>query len=156
MAIFCLCGCRQEGSIPSDSFQLAVREVIADTDIKVTVLAIRTSVKASISVDSDSSHNHVALPEAPPGEPREGDIFISGVRIAWQPTDSAYIQTLIRPRVATGFAGGPHVYPVPSDTTLEGFFKITAASGVYKLDSPIPIAKVRDKPVTLVVGKPTK
>ena len=38
-----LFGCQHEGKIPSDSFRLTVQEVVADTDIKVSLLTIQLS-----------------------------------------------------------------------------------------------------------------
>jgi hypothetical protein len=157
LALACLlCGCQHETSIPADSFQLTVREVISDSDIKVSVLDIRAPREANISVDGEGFHSDIALPESPPGQPREGEVFLSGIRIAPSQDKSAYIQTLIRPRARGVSAGGAKVHSVPTDTTLAAFFSFTAESGVYRLDSPINIVQLRGKPVTLVVGRPTK
>ena len=157
MAISSLvCGCSHEADVLSDSFQLTVCEIILDSDIKVSVLDIRVARDASISVDGESSHSHIVLADAPDGELREGDVFLSAARIAPDQDKQAYIQTLIRPRARGGHAGGVSVYPVSRDTTLAALLSISAKNGTYKLDSPITIAQLQDKPVTLVVGGPTK
>jgi hypothetical protein len=151
-----LFGCQREASIPSDSFRLTVQEVVSDTDIKVSLLTFQLSRAASVSVDGEGSHSSVVLPDAPDGVIREGQVLLSAARIAPSQDKFAYIQTLIRPRSASGYAGGPSVYPVPAETTLASFLSISATGGVYKLDTPVTIAQMQGKPVTLVVGKPTK
>ena len=149
-------GCQREASIPSDSFRLTVQEVISDTDIKVSLLTIQISRGASVSVDCDAFHSHGVLPNAQDGMVRDGQVLLSAVRVAPSQDKFAYIQTLIRPRSASGYAGGTSLYPVPADTTLASFFPISATGGVYKLDTPVTIAQMQGKPVTLVIGKPTK
>jgi hypothetical protein len=151
-----LFGCQREASIPSDSFRLTVQEVVSDTDIKVSLLTIQLSRAASVSVDGDGFHSSGVLPNAPDGVIREGQVLLSAARIAPSQDKFAYIQTLIRPRSASGYAGGPSVHPVPADTTLASFLSISVTGGVYKLDTPVTIAQMQGKPVTLVVGKPTK
>jgi hypothetical protein len=81
-------------------------------------------------------------------------VLLSAARVAPSQDKSAYIQTVIRPRSASGYAGGPCLYPVPTDTTLASVFSISATGGVYKLDTPVTIAQLQGKPVMLVVGKP--
>ena len=151
-----LCACQREASIPSDSFRLTVQEVISDTDVRVSLLTIQLSRAASVSVDGDGFHSHGVLPDAPYGVIRDGQVLLSAVRVAPSQDKFAYIQTLIRPRSASGYAGGPSLHSVPADTTLASFFSISATGGVYKLDTPVTIAQMQGKPVMLVVGKPTK
>ena len=151
-----LCGCKREGSIPSDSFQLAVQEVVSDTDVRVSLLTIQLSRAASISVYRGDSHCHVVLPDARDGVVREGQVLLSATRVAPSQDKSAYIQMLIRLRTAGGSAGKVGVYPVPADITLASFASISAAGGTYKLDTPVTIGQMQGKPVVLVVGKPTK
>ena len=117
-----LCGCQREASIPSDSFRLTVQEVVSDTDVRVSLLTIQLSRAASVSVDGDGFHSQVALPNAPEGVVREGQVSLSAARVAPSQDKSAYIQTLIRPKSASGYAGGASLHPVPTDTTLASFF----------------------------------
>ena len=149
-------GCQREASIPSDSFRLTVQEVLSDTDIKVSLLTIQLSRAGHVSVDGDGFHSSTVLPDAQDGAIREGQVLLTAARVAPSQDKFAYIQTLIRPRSASGYAGGPSVYPVPTDTTLASFFSISAVGGVFKLDTPVTIAQLQGKPVMLVVGKPTK
>ena len=86
---------------------------------------------------------------------REGQVLLSAVRVALTQDKSAYIQTLIRERSASGDAGGPCVYPVPTDTKLASVFSISASGGIYKLDTPVTISvQLQGKPAMSVVGKP--
>jgi len=130
-----------------------VQEVVSDTDNAVSLLTIQLSRAASVSVDGDGFHSHGVLPDAQDGVIREGQVLLSAMRVAPSQDKFAYIQTLIRERSASGYAGGPCVYPVPTDTKLASFFSISATGGVYKLDTPVTIAQLNGKPVTLIVGK---
>ncbi len=56
-----IAGCQQR--IPSDSFQLSVRDIVSDSDIRVSLLTIHISRAASISVDGENFHSHVAIQE---------------------------------------------------------------------------------------------
>lgn len=149
-----LFGCQREASIPGDSFRLTVQEIVSDTDIKVSLLTIQVSRAGHISVVGDGFLSSTALPDAQDGVLREGQVLLSAARVAPSKDKFAYIQTLIRPRSASGYAGGPSLYPVPTDTTLASAFSISAMDGIYKLDAPVTIAQLRGKPVMLVVGKP--
>ncbi len=147
-----LCGCHHEASIPGDSFRLTVQDVISDADVRVSLLTIRLLHGASISIDRVG----VVLPETRKGAAREAEVLLSATRVAPSQDKSAYIQTLIRARTGGGSAGGASVHPVPTDTTLDSFFSISAAGGTYKLDEPVTVAQMQGKPVTLIVGRPTK
>jgi hypothetical protein len=151
-----LFGCQRDASIPSDSFRLTVQEVVSDTDVRVSLLTVQLSRAGGVSVAGDGSHAYCVLPDAPDGVVREGQVLLSAARVAPSQDKFAYIQTLIRTRAASGYAGGPSVYSVPADTTLASFFTISVTGGVYKLDIPVTIAQLQGKPVRLVVGKPTK
>jgi hypothetical protein len=151
-----LFGCQREASIPSDSFRLTVQQVVSDTDNKVSLLTIQLSRAASVSIDGDGFHKQVALPDAQEGVVREAQVSLSAARVAPSQDKFAYVQTLIHVKTASGSAGGPDVHPVPTGTTLASFFSISATGGVYKLDTPVTIAQMQGKPVTLVVGKLTK
>lgn len=63
-----LCGCEREEIIPSDSFRLTVQEVVSESDVRVSLLTIRLSRGASISVDGDGFHRHVILPDPKDGK----------------------------------------------------------------------------------------
>ncbi len=149
-------GCNRQVAIPQDGFHLTVERVITDNDLLVSVLKIRVSRDASISVDGDGFHTMVALTDSPADKAREGKVALSASRITRLGDDTAYIQTLIRPEAPHGFAGGPTIYLVPAATKLETYFSISATDGDYKLDIPIEIARLDNKPITMVVGKPTK
>ncbi len=149
-------GCERGETIPQDRFKLSIEEVITGEYMAVSVLRIQVPVKASVSVDTEDSHNHVTTADPPVDGPREGEVLLAAVRVAPGKSEEAYIQVLTRARAAGSDAGGPAVFPVPVGTALGDFFKITAADGNFALDSPLKIAELRGKPVTLTVGKPTR
>jgi hypothetical protein len=151
-----LAGCQRQAVVSNDSFRLTVQHVITDSDVVVSLLKIRVPHDASISINGDGFHSMVTLPDSPAGAVRDGQIALSASRITRQGDNFAYIQTLIRLESPNGFAGGPAVHPVPTATRLESYFAVSAADGDYKIDAPLEIARLDDKPVTLVVGKPTK
>jgi len=153
-----LCGCprQQVAGLPRDCFRLTVQEVISDSDIQVVVLSVQARRPASLSVDTASSHSHVALPQGPDNALREGRVMLSAARVVPAGDPNAYIQVLTRPEVAGGFAGGPAVYTVTADTPLESFWSVSATDGVFRLDTPVTIAQLQGQSVTLAVGRPTK
>jgi hypothetical protein len=151
-----LAGCQQR--IPSDSFQLSVQNFVSDDDIRVSILTIHVSQSSrasGISVDGEYSHTYSGFQDKQNESIVDGEVLLCASRIA-PSENNAYIQMLIRSRTGTGYAGGPTVHPVSPDVKLDDFIKITASDGIYKLDTPITIAQLQGKPVTLVVGKPTK
>ena len=151
-------GCQREAAIPSDSYRLTVERVITERDIVVSLLNIHVPHNAGISVTSEHSHCWVSLANSPEDTARDGQVGLTASRITRQGDDFAYIQTLIgaKPSSGSGFTGGTAVNQIPVATTLDAYFSVTATSGDYKLDAPVEIARLNGKPVTLVVGKPTK
>jgi hypothetical protein len=133
-----------------------VQEVVSDSDVRVVVLSIQARRPASLSVDTPTSHSHVALPQGPDHALREGRVVLSAARVVPAGEPNAYIQVLTRPEAEGGFAGGPAVYTVAADTPLERFWSVSATDGVFRLDTPVTIAQLQGQPVTLVVGRPTR
>jgi len=98
------------------------------------------------------------LADSPADAPRDGQVALAASRIARQGETFADIRTFIgaKPSGGSGYTGGTGGNSVPAATTLDSYFLVTAASGDYKLDTPVEIGRLDGKPVTLVVGKPTK
>lgn len=151
-------GCRREAAIPSDSFRVSVQTVITGNDLKVSLVKLLIPHNASIYLDGEHSHSSVSMQDAPQGDvgQREGQVVLSASRVAGSGEAFASIQTLIRLESDHGSAGGPTVSYVPAATNLDAYFAISAVAGDYKLDTPVKIAVLDGKPVTLVVGKPRK
>ena len=151
-------GCQREAAIPIDSFRLTVEPVITDHDIFVSLLKIHVPHNAWLSITSEHSRCVMDLPISPADAARDGQVALSASRIERQGEDSASIQTLIRVRdqASGSTSGGPTVLPVPAATTLDTYLSISATNGDYKLDTPLEVARLDGKPVTLVVGKPLK
>jgi hypothetical protein len=152
-----LSGCRRESSVSTDtgSFQLSVIEILSNTDNKISILSIRAVQDSCLSIEGEGFQSQVGLPDAKGFEPRDGSVLLSATRIAPTQSSQAYIQTLIDSLVQSGKVGGPIIHTVSTNTSLATFFSICATNGIYKLDSPVTIALIEGKPVTLVVGKPT-
>ena len=149
-------GCGPGPTLPEDRFRLSVEEIVADGDMVVSVLKITVPVKASVSVDTGESHNHVTPGDPLVDGPRDAEVLIAAARVAPARSVEAFVQVLLRPRDASGYAGGPQVFAIPAEAKLEEFFKPTAAEGIYPLDRPLKIAELRGQPVNLTVGKPTR
>ena len=151
-------GCKREAAIPSDSFHLSVQSIITEGDLKVSLIKFHLPHSASISVDSAHSHSSVSMQDAPQGAvgQRDGQVILSASRVAHVGDAFANIQTLIRLESDHGSAGSPSVSYVPAATNLDAYFSVSATSGDYKLDTPVEIGRLDGKPVTLLVGKPTK
>jgi hypothetical protein len=159
-AICCLssAGCRRPTAeyVPGDSFRLTLQDIITQEDVKISLLTIDVVRPASISVSTDSGYQSGALPDAPEGVVRQGQVVLSASRVVCPHDKQVCVQVTIVEKSAVGWAGGPAIYSVPSDTKLGTFFTVSATSGVYKLDAPLTIGQLQGKPVTLVVGKPLK
>lgn len=150
-------GCNRPSKILTTGFRLTVQDIATDTNARAALLTIQASSAGSISVDQDGGHNSTMLPEPDANGSREGSVSLMASRIVPPGDGNIFIQTLIRPQTPNGnYAGGPSTYTLPRTTELADHFTITAKSGDYALDTPIEIARLRGKPVTLTVGKPTK
>jgi hypothetical protein len=154
---FVFLGCNRSPQIPSVGFRLTLQDVATDTNTRAALVTIHTSSAGSLSVDEDRGHSSVTLPDMKANGSREGSIALIASRIALPGDGDIYIQTLIRPQTPDGnSAGGPSTYTLPRSTLLTDHFAITAKSGDYPLNTPIEIARLGGKPVTITIGKPTK
>jgi len=159
-----LCACRREDirgtnnadSIPTNSFQLSLKEGLADADNKIWLCDISARPDSCFSVDGEDFHSQFALPDSGDPVSQHAGVFMSATRIAPGQSSLAYIQILMRPMTKEHLAGGAGVLAVPTNTSLTEFISIYETNGVFKLDSPIIIGQMQGKPLTLVVGKPTK
>ena len=153
---FVFLGCKRPSQTPPTGFRLTLQDVATDTNARAALIAIRTASVGSISVDQDGGHNSTALPDADANGSRAGSVALIASRIVPAGGGDIYIQTLIRPQTPNGYAGGPSTYTLPRATKLTDHFTITAKSGDYPLNTPIEIAQLAGKPVTLTVGKTTR
>jgi hypothetical protein len=154
---FAFFGCNRPSKAPTTGFRLTVQDVATDTNARAALLIIHTTSAGSISIDQDGGHNSTMLSEPNAGGSREGSVALIASRIAPPGDGEIFIQTLIRPQTPNGnYAGGPSTYTLPRTTELTDHFTITAKSGDFALNTPIEIARLKGKPVTLTVGKPTK
>jgi hypothetical protein len=151
-------GCQSETAIPSDTFHLSVEHVITHSELTVSLLKIHAPHDAYIHLDSEQFHHGGLLMGNSPGEAaRDGQIAFSASRLAREGDHSTYIQTFMRAEsFGNSVTAGPALIPVPAATALDTYFSISATSGDYKLDTPMEIGRLDGRPVTLVVGKPTK
>lgn len=154
---FAFLGCNRPSKTPTTGFRLTVQDVATDTNARAALLIIHAGSAGSISIDQDGGHNSKMLSDPDASGSREGSVALIASRIAPPGDGDIFIQTLIRPQTPNGnYAGGPSTYTLPRTTELADHFTITAKSGDFALDTPIEIARLGGKPVTLTVGKPTK
>jgi len=154
---FAFFGCNRPSKPPTTGFRLTVQDVATDTNARAALLIIHAASAGSISIDQDGGHNSTMLYEPNAGGSREGSVALIASRIAPPGDGEIFIQTLIRPQTPNGnYAGGPSTYTLPRTTELTDHFTITAKSGDFAFDTPIEIARLKGKPVTLTVGRPTK
>ncbi|MES2661413.1 MAG: hypothetical protein V4689_22525 [Verrucomicrobiota bacterium] len=152
-----LLGCNRPARTASAGFRLTLQEVATDTNIRVALLTIHTAHAGTLSVDGEGSHHAVTLANPNAEESHEGSIALIASRVEPPGDGDILIQTLIRPQLPNGsFAGGPSTDRVPRPTRLADYFTITGKNGDYPLNTPIEIARLRGKPVTLTVGEPTR
>lgn len=149
-------GCKRPGAVPANRFQVTIQKSVNDANVFVTVLKIQAVSPGSISLDQDGGHSSLGLPEPNAAGLREGSVILLGSRIEPTKEGDVYIQSLIRGQISDGtFAGGPSIDTLPKGTQLADHFAITAKAGEFLFDSPIEVGRLRGKPVTLTVGKPT-
>lgn len=154
---FAFVACKQPAETPPAGFRLTLQEVATDTDARAALVILRSASAGSISVDASGEHSSIVLGEPAASGFRDGSVALIATRIAPAGEGDIYIKTLIQPQTPNGgYAGGPSTYTLPRLTQLAAFFTITAKSGDYPLNTPIEIARLSGKPVTLTVGKPTK
>ena len=121
------------------------------------MLSIHPAAASTLSVDQDGGHTSILLPDPDGTGSPSGSVFLSGKLSIPPGDDEAQLQTLIRVQTSPGnHGGGPSTRSVPRATMMEDLFSITAKDGVYPFDTPVEIARLKGKPVTLTVGKPTK
>jgi hypothetical protein len=133
-----------------------IQDIVTDSDVRSAILKIYVPHPASISVDGYNFHSVVTIQYLCKGDTEDGQVVLSASRIKVN-DDKTYIQISECASSWNGNrASGSSLHAVSPDTKLEDFFTISATNGIYKLDSPITIAQLEGKPVTLVVGKPTK
>jgi hypothetical protein len=131
-----------------------VEEISADGDVRLTHLTIRSTAPGAISIDSEGSHHTVLLPAEAAGS---GTVTLMASRVAPSNHPWAYMQTLIRTKTANGGSGGATSFEaLPHDTQLADFLTVTAKGGDYAFDSPVEVATLRGKPVTLTLKRATK
>jgi hypothetical protein len=155
---FLLFGCNRTTKTAPPALRITVQEIVTDNKACATLLTIHSPSAGSISVDMDpGDHSSVVLSGPDATGSWEGSVVLMASRIEPSGDDDIYIQTLIRPQTPNGAsAGGPSTYTLPRTTKLHDHFTITAKSGDFAPDTPIEIAQLGGKPVTLTVGKPTK
>jgi hypothetical protein len=153
IGVLALVGCnRAPNNVPTSGFHLGVEEISNDGDVRLTHLTIRSTAPAAISVDSEGSHHTVTLPAEAAGS---GTVTLMASRVAPSNQPWAYMQTLIRTKTANGGSGGATAFEaLPQDTQLADFFIITAKNGDYVFDTPVEVATLRGKPVTLTLKRP--
>jgi hypothetical protein len=146
-------GCdRSPSGAPTTGFRLSVQEVVTDTDTRAARLTIHTAGETLLTVDEDGDPSSVVLHAPSESGSREGSIALVASRISPPGEGRVYIQTLIRLQTPDGTqAGGPTTQALPRATALTDHFKITAIGGDYSRNTPIEIARLAGKPVTLTV-----
>lgn len=150
-------GCKPASKAPSPGFRLTLQKVATDDAMQSALVTIQTSHAGTMSVAQDGGHNSILLPDPDAGGSREASIALIASRLEPKAGDKTYLQILIRPQTSdANYAGGPSTYTFPLGTLLSDQFTITAKDGDFPLDTPVEIARLRGKPVTVTVGKPTK
>lgn len=150
-------GCRPAHSdVPANGCRLAVENIVTNGDMRVAQLTIVSSDGCTIAVDADLRHMSVVMGKLPDSRSVSGSVTLVADRIAPSGQAWAYFQTLIRVAVNGATAGGPEFEALPNETELSGYFTVTAKSGDYPFDTPVEIATLRGKPVTLTFKRATQ
>ena len=151
-------GCNHAPSdVPADGFRLTVQDIVTDVDMRVSQLAIVSSATATIVLDSDLSHSSLRVPESAKGAPGRASVTLAADRIAPSGERWAYMHYLISDETSTGRAGlGLAFEALPIDTKLSNYFTIAATAGDYAFDTPVEIATLRGKSVTLTLKRGAK
>jgi hypothetical protein len=157
-ALLAVVGCHPApNDVPADGCRLTVEDIVTNGDMRVAQLAIVSSATCTIAIDADLSHMSVVTAKLADSPSVSGSVTLVADRIAPSGQAWAYFHTLIRAQAANGgAAGGPAFDALPIDTPPSGFFTVTAKSGDYSFDTPVEIATLRGKPVTLTFKRTTK
>src|SRR4029078_4673538 len=108
LACCLLFGCQRERTLPSDSFQLVVHNVVSNEQARVCLLTVRIWGAAILSVQGDDVTDQIALPKPKNRRLSEGQVALAGSLVATnEPNNFTFIQTLVRPQISPGsFSGG--------------------------------------------------
>jgi hypothetical protein len=141
-----LAGCPGEDVSP-DHFRLTVQDVVSDNNFRVSLLTVYYPQATCISVDSGDFHHKIYADKARNARQGIHPLPLAAAWVTDAESKKAYVQTHI--------VGGLNLESVSPETNLEECFSVSAKEGSYPLNTPITIAQLRGRPVTLVVGKPT-
>ncbi|RYD48632.1 MAG: hypothetical protein EOP85_03170 [Verrucomicrobiaceae bacterium] len=155
-----LSGCRSSGppprTAPATGFRLTVYDSPGDAAKRSVGVVVHTVSAGAISVDYGSRLGGTVIAAPDATGVREGSVNLIVNLTVPAGGGDAELATLVSTRSDGSHGGSGLTEKVPGNSTLTGIFTFTAKNGDYPLDTPLEIARINGKPVTLTVGKPTK
>lgn len=137
------------GTVPRGNARLTVQKIAEDGDLVITLIKIQTIQDVTIVVKTDSSESRQYDANVGEGTVREAAVLLSASRIATPGEPNAHIQLTLQTQVGGATTGGPSVYTVPAETTLESYLTVSAVDGIYPLGNSVEIGQIQGKPIVL-------
>ena len=158
LCLLLLSGCQRKPSaeLPSDSFRLTAKKILADDCCRVLVVTVQARRYVGISARASAyrgSGTSVVLGNPGEEKQREGRVILVAMRVAPTGGAKAYLQTIIKAEAEGTIAGGQSLREVPADSKVDDLCSVSSSSGVYKLGTPVTIAQLQGKPVTVVAKR---
>ena len=138
---------------PSNTFYLKVERAPANSDPRQeTVVTFQTPPKAEISVGAGQDRSSITFDAINSDVNRECVVRLAVERQESQTDDKSNVAILIRLEMQNGpSAGGPSIYTVDANKSLNSMLDVTVAEGDFALDEPVTLGTSNGDPITLVV-----
>lgn len=140
---------------PSQTFHLKVELDPANNDKQQeTVISFHSPSKAEIAVEVGQDRDSITFDGQNPNEVRECVLRLAAKRQEKPADGKSKVEVLIRQETPNGgSAGGPSIYTVDADKSLNAILAITVAEGDFALNEPVKLGTLNGVPITLVVRR---
>ena len=149
-----LAGCGSQ-TMPSQTFHLKVERNLANNDHRQeATVTFHAPSKAEVSVEIGRDRSSITSDVKNSEGDRECVVRLAVERQESQTDGKSNVEILIRPEMPNGgWAGGPSIYTVDDDKSLNAILDVTVAEGDFALDEPVTLGTSNGVPITLVVRR---
>lgn len=147
-------GCGSPAATPK-TFHLKVeRDPANNDDLQKTAITFHPPPQAEIVVELDRDREAITFDSKDSNGNRECVVRLVAKRQESQTDEKSKVEILIRPETPNGGrAGGPSIYTVDADKSLNAILDVTVAEGDFALDGPVKLGTLNGEPITLVVRR---
>ena len=150
------CGQRSAASpaddLPAGSFRVLVTKLVSDPSVTVTQITVEKSGAGQINVQGHGFGYGASLAPGPQKDSalaRANTVVVADLVTANRPdkTLKVFMQT------SSSTSGGNYsgTFPAVSAAQVGGVFALTLRSGVYPVGTPLRLATLQGRPVTLTI-----